>query len=81
MIDVNESGDPELEIVSGTCDLCGNQGPGVVHRFEGGDVMFDCEACSPLTFERVARIDIDAWLAGGKFHGHDGSVDRRGLTP
>lgn len=53
-------------IATGTCDCCNAKGPGVLqHDYNEVPVLFECRRCAPDAFERVARRDVDGWLAGG----------------
>jgi hypothetical protein len=56
-------------INTATCDECGTKAPGVTLHQAGVPVMFICKNCDGKMFERQARQDIDAWLAGGDFGG------------
>ena len=48
------------------CDTCGDKCIGThLHDAHGTEVVFACANCMSHSFERVAREDIDRWLAGG----------------
>jgi len=48
-----------------TCDGCGTRGLTVfIHDSHGTEVLALCRRCAPGSFDAVARLDIDAWVAG-----------------
>lgn len=52
------------------CDDCGCKGIGVMHEAHIAEevtspVLFLCRQCDGVTFEKVARREVDAWLEGG----------------
>lgn len=51
-------------ISTDTCDTCGRKGPVVVFHQHDTSVLTQCRQCDPKNFEKQARRDIDAWLAG-----------------
>jgi hypothetical protein len=52
-------------IVTDKCDVCGERKLGtLVHDHQNVPVMFQCKDCQPNTFEKQAKNDIEAWLAG-----------------
>lgn len=61
----NETAHHAAQITTSHCSDCGAKGPGVEFHSHGAPILFLCRACTPMTFEKVSRGDIDRWLAGG----------------
>jgi hypothetical protein len=52
-------------IETNTCDSCQTSSTGVLFHHNGAPVLFMCRSCDPANYEFQARLQIDAWLAGG----------------